>query len=80
MSLGYHDDRNIIIWVLTFLNCMQGRVLEPLGAVTTGSQFLEPDGKFMCPDYQSSGCTLCQFTDEYLLFRYVHIQGKTPRT
>ena len=59
---------------------MQGRVLEPLGAVTTGSQFLEPDGKLMCPDYQSSGCTLCHFSGNYLLFRYVNIQGKTPMT
>lgn len=24
----------------------QAKVLEPLGAVTTGSQFLDPDGKF----------------------------------
>lgn len=52
---------------------MQGCVLEPLGAVTTGSQFLEPDGKLMCPGYQSSGSTSCLFPDNY-----VHIQGKTP--
>lgn len=38
------------IHFLSFNICLslryhQGKVLEPLGAITSGSQFLEPDGK-----------------------------------
>lgn len=45
------DIRNIkwsrclqLCWIIALLG-YQGKVLEPLGAITTGSQFLEPDGK-----------------------------------